>query len=141
MRMNRKASAILAKIRKEAAKRNVRIEITETTNIYAKDGGNCLSGIFIPPIKGEQGVIRVAAGSRSLAEFMLSLCHEFIHMRQYFNREKIYYSPDYYKLERNTELRAISFIKRNGMDAKFLKRVKTHSDRYLKNLKNGLVQC
>jgi hypothetical protein len=139
--MTRKASAVLAKIYKEAARRNVRIEITESTNIYAKDGGSAISGIFIPPKRGGQGVIRVAKGSRNFYEFMLCISHEFIHMRQYFNGEDIYYSSNYYKLEKNTELRAISFMKRNGMSQTFLKRVKSYSDRYLNNLKNGLVEC
>lgn len=119
------------RIQNEADRRGVKVTVTKSKNV-----SRSCQGIFIPPKRGYSagGAIRVAAGGVTLAEFLLSLAHEFIHMRQYFNKESIYYSFSYYKLERNTEKRAISFMKRNGVPQYLVKEAERLSKRYLKEI-------
>jgi hypothetical protein len=136
---NGKATALIEKIKKEAAKHNVLVQITKSNSIYAKDGSNRCQALFIPPINKHCGYIRVAAGSCTLAEILLAISHEYIHMRQYLNEESIYFQNDYYKLEKNTELRAISFMKRNGLSKKILAQAKKHSNAYLNELASELI--
>lgn len=134
-------TALVEKIRQEAALYGVTVKITKSKHVYAKDGSAICCGVFIPPTDDYHGVgrIRVAAGGRPLSEVILSLAHEFIHMRQYFNKEKIYFTPDYYKLEKNTESRAISFIKKNNIPRKLVLEAQKSSKNYLSDLKNGTI--
>jgi hypothetical protein len=128
----------IEKIQNEAERHGVKVTLTKCKNVYNKDGGppRVCHGIFIPPTRPNVsgGIIRVAAGDQPLAEVLLSLAHEFIHMRQYFNREKIYYTPSYYKLEKNTERRAISFMKKNGLPKYLVEEAERLSKDYLKLL-------
>ena len=121
---NKAISAFIMKITIDAAARGITVTITDSKNVYAGDGTQVCCGIFIPPLHGRgrrgKGQIRVAAGGQSLAEAVLSLAHEYIHMRQYFNKEKIYYTHDYLKLETNTEKRALTFMKRNSLPTRLM---------------------
>ena len=132
-------NAMIEKIITEVAKYSIKVTITKSFNVYAKDGTSSCCGIFIPPEDDTRGIghIRVAAGGQSLAETVLSLVHEYIHFRQWRNNEKIYYTPDYYKLEKNTERRAISFMKNNGVQKKLLNEAMRLSSSYLHELKIG----
>ena len=138
---SKSVNAFIEKIRSELADNGFVLTITKSKNVYAKDGTAVCCGIFIPPEDDQQGIgrIRVAAGGQSLAETVLSIAHEYIHWRQWTNNEKIYYSSDYYKLERNTELRAISFMKKNGLPKKLLNQAVKHSKIYLSDIKNGAI--
>lgn len=135
---NKQILSFIEKIRNEAEKYGVKVSFTKTKTLYAKDGSPVCCGIFIPPTSAGIGHIRVATGGQSQAECLLSLAHEFIHMRQFFNKEKIYFSFDYFKLERNTELRAISFMKKNKLPRRIIKEATHHSVRYLRELRLGL---
>lgn len=134
-------NAFIEKIRSELADHGFVLTITKSKNVYAKDGSAVCCGIFIPPDDDQHGVgrIRVAAGGQSLAETVLSIAHEYIHWRQWSNNEKIYYSSDYFKLERNTERRAISFMKKNGLPVKLINEASKHSREYLADLKSGAI--
>lgn len=134
-------NALIEKIRIESAKYGVKVTITKSKHVYAKDGSAVCCGVFIPPSDDQNGAghIRVAAGGRPLSETILSLAHEFIHLRQYFNKEKIYFTDSYYKLERNTETRAISFLKKNGIPRKLVLEAQKHSKNYLSDLKTGEI--
>jgi len=133
-------NAFIEKIRSEVADYNIKVTITKSMNVYAKDGTPSCCGIFIPPEDDPRGIghIRVAAGGQSLSETILSLAHEYIHFRQWRNNEKIYYTDDYFKLERNTERRAISFMKINSLPQKLLNEAMRHSSQYLHDLKTGV---
>ena len=138
---SKSVNSFIEKIRSELADYGFILTITKSKNVYAKDGTAVCCGIFIPPEDDQHGVgrIRVAAGGQSLAETVLSIAHEYIHWRQWSNNEKIYYSSDYYKLERNTELRAISFMKKNGLPKKLINEAVKHSKIYLSDLKSGAI--
>lgn len=132
---NKLLSKIKNRVISEANDYGVEVEITNYKNVNVRDGGGSSLGIFIPPEKGRKGRIRVAAGALSSLELCLTLVHEYIHMRQYFNFEPIYFTSDYYKLEKNTELRAISFIKRNGASKKTIDKISKISKKYLQEIK------
>lgn len=136
---NKAINAFIMKITSDAAANGIVVSITHSKNVYAGDGTQVCCGIFIPPARGrgrqEKGHIRVAAGGQSLAESVLSLAHEYIHMRQYFNKEKIYYTHDYYKLEKNTEARALTLMKRNNLPSRLMKQATRSSAEYLSDLK------
>lgn len=135
---NKQILSFIDKIRNEAAKNGVKVSFTKSKTIYAKDGSPVCCGIFIPPTSAGFGHIRVATGGQTLAECLLSLAHEFIHMRQFVNKEKIYFSSDLFKLEKNTELRAISFMKKNKLPRRILIEASKHSVRYIREVKLGL---
>ena len=138
---NRAVKAFIMKITEEAARHNVSVAITKANSVYAKDGTAVCCGIFIPPRDDKHGIgrIRVAAGGQSLAEAVLSLAHEYIHMRQWVNKEKIYYSSDYLKLETNTEKRALSLMKKNGCSPRLMRQAQRRSSEYLRDLKSGVL--
>ena len=140
---NKAISAFIMKITIDAAARGITVTITDSKNVYAGDGTQVCCGIFIPPLHGRgrrgKGQIRVAAGGQSLAEAVLSLAHEYIHMRQYFNKEKIYYTHDYLKLETNTEKRALTFMKRNSLPTRLMNQAIKSSSVYLNDLKFGTI--
>lgn len=138
---SKSVNAFIEKIRSELSEHGFVLTITKSKNVYAKDGTAVCCGIFIPPEDDSAGTgrIRVAAGGQSLAETVLSIAHEYIHWRQWSNNEKIYYSSDYYKLERNTERRAISFMKKNGLPKKLINEAMKHSAKYLSDLKSGAL--
>jgi len=134
----------IEKIVREASKNGVTVTLTKSKNVYYLDGAppRVCNGIFVPPHRhsAKGGRIRVAAGDGPLAEIILSLAHEFIHMRQYFNKEKIYYTDSYYKLERNTEKRAISFMKKNGLPKYLINQAQKLSKDYLNDIRAGNIK-
>ena len=138
---SKSVNAFIEQIRSELSDHGFVLSITKSKNVYAKDGSAVCCGIFIPPEADSAGVgrIRVAAGGQSLAETVLSIAHEYIHWRQWTNNEKIYYNSDYFKLERNTERRAISFMKKNGLPKKLINEASKLSAKYLADLKSGAL--
>lgn len=138
---SKSVNAFIEKIRSELADHQFILTITKSKNVYAMDGSAVCCGIFIPPEDDSAGIgrIRVAAGGQSLAETVLSIAHEYIHWRQWTNNEKIYYNSDYFKLERNTERRAISFMKKNGLPKKLIDEASKLSSKYLCDLKSGAL--
>jgi hypothetical protein len=142
---SKSVNAFIKKIRSELANYGIKLTITKSKyylNYKRPDGGTSYCcGIFIPPEENPAGIGRIfiAARGRSLAETVLSISHEYIHWRQWLNNEKIWYSSDYYKLERNTERRAISFMKKNGLPKKLIIKASKVSSIYLSELKSGAL--
>jgi hypothetical protein len=129
-------NALLTDISKELADNNIILSITKFKMVYAMDGTGGCYGLFIPPEKGKPGYIRVASRGHSLPEVLLGVVHEYIHWRQWYNNEKIYKSNDYYKLECNTERRALTFLKRSthNIPKKIIKEAEISSKKYLKEI-------
>lgn len=137
---SRSVNAFIEKIRRELVRGRFRLIITKSNNVYAKDGTPVCCGIFLPPTTSKGiGRIRVAAGGQSLSEVILSIAHEYIHWRQWKNKEKIYLTDDYYKLEKNTERRALSLMIKAGLPKKMVQEAAKHSAKYLSDLKSGVI--
>ena len=116
-------------IRKRCRKLNVHLQLRNGYTCKTPDGDIC-DGFFIPPDSASSGILAVATG-RPTDAWQYTLCHEYVHMLQWFRDDEILDAP-YYELEKATEREAMRVAKEFGLN---VAKCQTESRNYMAYLK------
>ena len=100
---NPRVLEFLDTVRTHCQKCNVRLFITPNKRVNA-EGERC-DGYFSPPIHAHwmKGSIRVATGNKRTYQWLLTLVHEYVHMKQWMRDDPIFLHADYLLMEESTE--------------------------------------
>ena len=130
---NPRVIRFLDTVRKHCQKCNVQLYITHNKRVNA-EGERC-DGYFEPPIHAlwVRGTIRVATGNKRTYQWLLTLVHEYVHMKQWMRDDPIFLHADYLLMEESTEAEVSRVCRefRLPIPAKYISYERT---RYLKKL-------
>jgi len=130
---------------------DVEFKLTKGYAVYTGEGNSCF-GFFSPPNEkhkgllpneNHKGLLKVAIGKKTREEWILTLAHEYAHMLQWFNQDKIYEDfhdneDVYFDLEIQTEKEALKIL--TGFDIKITDSLKRKSDKYIRQIRELLIE-
>lgn len=121
---------------------DVEFKLTKGYSVYTGEGNSCF-GFFSPPNEKHKGLLKVAIGKKTREEWILTLAHEYAHMLQWFNQDKIYEDfhdneDAYFDLEIQTEKEALKIL--TGFDIKITDSLKRKSDKYIRQIREQLIE-
>jgi len=122
-------------VKKRCEKFNILFMISPDREIY-RDGEPC-DGFFEAPEKGNSGILALCIG-KDLSQVLHTLAHEFSHVMQWYEDDPIYKDwekksneENIYKLEADTERRALEMLKEWNL---YTDEAKERSDKYLRSI-------
>lgn len=132
---------LIAHIKKQCRFLDVTFKLTKGYSVYTGEGNSCF-GFFTPPNDKFKGILKVATGEKTREEWVLTLAHEYAHMLQWFNQDKIYEEfrnndDAYFDLEIQTEKEALKILE--GFDIKITKSLKSKSTDYINHIRKQKI--
>lgn len=121
---------------------DVELKLTKGYSVYTGEGNSCF-GFFSPPNQLHKGILKVATGDKSREEWILTLAHEYAHMLQWFNRDKVYEDFNkndnvYFDLEIQTEKEALKIL--SSFDIKITTSLKNKANNYISQIRELLLE-
>jgi len=132
---------LIRKIKYQCKLLDVEFSLANSYSVYTKEGSSCY-GFFSPPTALRRGTLRVGIADKPLEEWVLTLAHEYAHMMQWFNEDKLFmdYEKDdslYYELEIKTEKQAFVILKESGI--RISESLKTRSRKYIRSVRENYL--
>jgi len=105
--------AFIKYIRKYCKKCNIKLKFRSGASVYT-DEGEQTDGFFNEPERGFAGQIVIAKGV-SQKEWLITLGHEFAHVKQWIEDAGVYMDKDVYESEKDAERQSRKMMKDFGL--------------------------